>query len=609
MVKRGLFRIVLFSVISLAFLVSFIYFLATSLSQPEQKINAELSEIARNNPKSQVKVLVQLAQTDKEVAENIISKGGKVKESSDKGLVVAELKASDLNYISENANVKKIWPDRETKVFLDFSAEQINAPYLWDSELNGDNVKIAILDTGVDDEHPMLQGRVILQKDFTGANDPKDHHGHGTHVAGIAAGNNASGGTYNGIAPKALILNGKVLNDGGFGYLSWLINGIDWALNPDGNPETDDGADIISLSLGATYSGDPEELLSAPEILEVKEAVEGGVVVVIASGNCGSGRCGNFEGVTTPGISSDAITVGAVNDYNEWATFSSGDTISGFIKPDVAAPGVSICSSFLNGNQCLSGTSQATPHVSGTTALLLQKNPSLSPTEIKSMLELSSLDLGETGKDVKFGSGLIDLSKILEANMNKTKTEGINYQLRIPTFTVGTEDTIEIIVYNYMKEIVSPSEETEPIKEEKPEIKQNQSEDTKSNTTDADMPQTDSVAAAAVVDAAADIAPKEQPAPPPKIIEQATKGKNLKISVEFSLEELDFIGMQEETAEIPSGKSRAFTYSWRPKVMGKHLLIITIKDVSTGQILEQIQTPVNAEGSILKLMEVRLLQR
>jgi len=315
---------------------------------------------------------------------------------------------------------------------LDSSVEQINADYLWNLSYNGTGIRIAVLDTGINKAHEMFQDRVILEQDFTGGSDPNDFQGHGTHVAGIIAGS----GKYSGVAPNSFILNGKVLDNNGYGQLSWLINGIDWAIA--------NNVDIISLSLGAGYSGNPKDLLDAPEVLKVKQAVNNGIIVVIASGNCGNG-CGSFYGVTTPGIAKEAITVGAVDDNNLVASFSSGDSISDYIKPDVVAPGVGICSSYLNDYSCLSGTSMATPHISGAVALMLEKDSNLSSAQIKATLEKGSLDLGDAGKDIRYGSGLIDLSNVDEIIEGPSLSE--NYELIIPSFEIGVEEEI-ILNYN-----------------------------------------------------------------------------------------------------------------------------------------------------------------
>ncbi|MEK6934704.1 MAG: S8 family serine peptidase [Nanoarchaeota archaeon] len=398
------------------------------------------------NKKGKVRTIIQLKDDKEIISDKIKLKNGKIEDVEDDELIVVEVDdIKDLDEILLETSVEKVWPDRETEIFLDTSVDQINAPSLWDLGYDGEGIKIAILDTGVNKNHPMLDGRVILEQDFTDSNDVNDYNGHGTHVAGIAAGSNELG-NYEGVAPKALILNGKILDNNGRGYLSWLINGLDWAIDPDNNFNTDDGADVIVLSLGATYDSEPEELLNSPEVLKVEEAISKGIVVVIASGNCGSG-CGSFTGVTTPGISRNAITVGAVNDNNEWLSFSSGDTISDFIKPDVVAPGDNICSSFLGDYNCLTGTSMSTPHVAGASALLLSKDNNLSPLQIKGILENNALDLGDSGKDIKYGSGLIDLSKTEEGIIEEHPTNK-NFKLSIPVFDIGKEDRIVLEYFN-----------------------------------------------------------------------------------------------------------------------------------------------------------------
>lgn len=357
------------------------------------------------------------------------------KESIDTNLLFAEANSSEISEIGLDENVIEIWPDRETVAFLGDSVPQINAPAQWGLGYYGANVTIAILDTGVNASHPMLQGRVILSRDFTGSGDANDYNGHGTHVAGIAAGDSS----YKGVAPKANLINAKVLNDYGSGQISWMIDAIGWAMDPDGNPLTDDGADIISLSLGATYFGNAEELLSSPEVMKVEEAVSNGIIVAIASGNCGQG-CGGFVGVTTPGIARNAITVGAVDSSNNHASFSSGGFIADYTKPDVVAPGVDVCSSYLGGYKCLSGTSMSTPHVSGAAALLLEAG--VSPYDVKNVLENNALDLGAVGKDTEFGSGLINLG-----GSRNEAYEGNNYWLNVPVFKSGSKDDI-VLTYN-----------------------------------------------------------------------------------------------------------------------------------------------------------------
>ncbi|HLG20969.1 MAG TPA: S8 family serine peptidase [Bdellovibrionota bacterium] len=223
--------------------------------------------------------------------------------------------------------------------------------------------------------------------------DPMDVHGHGTHVASIASGD----GVLLGVAPDAEILAYRVLNGQGFGFDSWVIGGIERAIDPNGDGDFSDRANVMNLSLGglAAIPGDD------PLVAAVNAAVQAGSVVVVAAGNDY-----DFKTIASPGVAGRAITVAAVGKNGVRASFSSGGPaeILGFpLKPDVAAPGVSICAAQFDDSfgfdppQCVdnyhvlaSGTSMATPHVAGAAALLLQARPQLTPDQIKSVLMLSA---------------------------------------------------------------------------------------------------------------------------------------------------------------------------------------------------------------------------
>ncbi|RLE57600.1 MAG: hypothetical protein DRJ32_07460, partial [Thermoprotei archaeon] len=300
--------------------------------------------------------------------------------------------------ILELPSVIKVWLDKKIFVKLDVSVPKIRAPPVWAEGYNGSGVVIAILDTGIDYTHPDFffpngTSKIIANESFVDepseeVDDSFDYHGHGTHCAGIAAGTGAvSGGTYTGVAPGALLMAGKVLNKYGWGYDSWIIAGIDWAVN--------NGANVISMSLGGGY-GDGTDPLS----MECKWAVEQGVVVVVAAGNDYDYWC-----INCPGCAPDVITVGAVDDYDDAALFSSkGPTLGFRLKPDVVAPGVDIMSTVpysIYGKyyDSWSGTSMATPHVAGLAALVIQKfNLSINSTTpkfVKNLIASSSLFLGE----------------------------------------------------------------------------------------------------------------------------------------------------------------------------------------------------------------------
>ena len=176
---------------------------------------------------------------------------------------------------------------------------------------------------------PTSRTRCVAAKNFTPPPTPRTGYGHGTHVASIAAGTGAkSGGKYKGVAPGAKLLNGKVLDDDGYGDDSGIIAGMEWA--------ADQGADVVNLSLGGrdTPGIDPLEA-------EVnKLSAEKGILFAIAAGN--EGEAGQDRRL--PGQRGRALTVGAVDDHDKLADFSSmGPRVGdGAIKPDVTAPGVDI---------------------------------------------------------------------------------------------------------------------------------------------------------------------------------------------------------------------------------------------------------------------------
>ncbi|MFW5972966.1 MAG: S8 family serine peptidase [Bacteroidota bacterium] len=255
----------------------------------------------------------------------------------------------------------------------------------------GEGIRVAVIDTGVDYTHPALGGgigpefKVIGGYDFVDDDtDPMDGNGHGTHVAGIVAGDDGS--EFLGVAPAASLLAYRVLNDDGLGPVSGVIAAIEHALDPDGNPATDDGAHVINLSLGG--SGNPDDAGS----VAVDNATIAGAVCVVAAGN--EGRA---YSIGSPGASRLAVTVGATDNFDALATFSSRGpaSITFENKPDVMAPGVAIRSSLPGGAYAaINGTSMATPHVAGAAALLLQRHSGWSPADVKSALMLSAIDLG-----------------------------------------------------------------------------------------------------------------------------------------------------------------------------------------------------------------------
>jgi len=142
------------------------------------------------------------------------------------------------------ANIKKIYLDEKVQAALADSVPQIGAPLAWAAGYDGTGVTVAVLDTGIDPTHPDLAGKIASEQNFTTDPDAVDHFGHGTHVADTVAGSGAaSGGLRKGVAPGAMLMNGKVLDSTGNGQDSWVIAGMEWA--------AENGADVISMSLQA----------------------------------------------------------------------------------------------------------------------------------------------------------------------------------------------------------------------------------------------------------------------------------------------------------------------------------------------------------------------
>lgn len=286
-------------------------------------------------------------------------------------------------HIRRIQGVKRIEMDAKVKATLDYSVPLIGADSIWSIYgMTGDGIVVGILDTGIDYLHPDLGGgygpgyKVIGGYDFfNNDNDPMDDHGHGTHVGGIVAADGISVG----VAPGARLRAYKVLGTDGWGDGSMIIAGIELSVI--------DNVHIINLSLGS--QGHAYDILSAA----IDNATAAGIVCVIAAGNRGP----EYKTIDSPGAARSAITIGASDNYNSIAYFSSrgpSDIIYG-IKPDLLAPGVTITAPTpQNTYSTWDGTSMATPHVAGVAALLLQYQPHLTPPELKSRLMQSALDLG-----------------------------------------------------------------------------------------------------------------------------------------------------------------------------------------------------------------------
>ncbi len=302
-------------------------------------------------------------------------------------ILVVEINLKDLPKLNQLEGIKSIHTEEKIHLNLADSVPAIGANDVWslvdkdNIAVRGKGIRVAIIDTGIDYMHPDLGGgfgpdfKVIGGWDFANNdNDPMDDVFHGTHVAGIVAAN----GEVEGVAPEASLLAYKVFTSSGDAVDTDIIAAMELALDPDGDPFTDDAADVINMSLGG--DGGPDSPLS----VAANQAMQAGIVVVVSAGNSAG-----FFNLGTPASALDVVTVAATDNSAELASFSSSGPVTGInvVKPEISAPGVNIRSTLLNGSYGkLDGTSMSSPHVAGAAALLIQLYPELSSAEIKDLL-------------------------------------------------------------------------------------------------------------------------------------------------------------------------------------------------------------------------------
>ncbi|RVU28614.1 peptidase [Streptomyces antnestii] len=304
-------------------------------------------------------------------------------------------------------DLKKLWLDAKVKALLDKSTKQVHAPEAWAAGYDGKGTKVAVLDTGVDTDHPDLKGRVAESKNFTDSDTTGDHQGHGTHTTSTVGGTGAaSGGKKRGVAPGTTLLNGKVLNDSGSGATSWIIAGMQWAV--------DQKADVVSMSLGNPSELDCSDPMSQATQELARSAKD--TLFVIAAGNSGPSN----NTVSAPGCVPEVLTVGAVDRDDSTAYFSSRSPVqrTHTLKPEIAAPGVAISAAAAGGRgvyayQSMSGTSMATPHVAGAAAIVKQRHPDWNAQQIKSAL-VSSADAAIPGDVRETGGGRLDVKAAID---------------------------------------------------------------------------------------------------------------------------------------------------------------------------------------------------
>lgn len=298
---------------------------------------------------------------------------------------------------------------------------------LWDRGFNGQGVGIAVIDTGVY-PHQDFGTRLVAFQDFVNQRpEAYDDQGHGTHVAGDAAGDGtASEGRFKGSAPAANIIGLKVLDENGSGYDSTIIEAVQWAIE---NREQHN-IRVMNLSLGGPIGGSYKE---DPLAMALEAAVENGIVACVAAGNEGPGK----ETVGTPANAPHVVSVGAMNDNGTLtladdapASFSSRgpSSFDGLRKPEIMSPGVRITAANAPGSQLdrwpgiphvgthyitISGTSMATPILAGVVADLIQANPTMTPAQVKRILLTTADKLANVDRDTQ-GYGTVDPQQALD---------------------------------------------------------------------------------------------------------------------------------------------------------------------------------------------------
>ncbi len=302
----------------------------------------------------------------------------------------------DVEFASYNHRVQAFETPNDPAFNQQWALQKIEAPAAWDIYTGANNVIIAVIDSGVDLDHPDLQANLMPGWDFVN-NDSlaDDDHGHGSHVAGIAAavGNNGVG--IAGVSWRAKIMPLKMLDASGGGSTYHLAQAVYYAV--------DHGARVINMSLGAPGSAWP---CNWPEVeAAFNYAISHGVLLVVASGNDGQ------EGVNCPGAYDQAMAIGSTTATDTRSYFSNfGPHL------DIVAPGSSIYSTYYFGSYTtMSGTSMATPHVAGLAALLWSFAPALNAAEVRSFIQTTADDLGPAGWDPYFGYGRINAKKAIDA--------------------------------------------------------------------------------------------------------------------------------------------------------------------------------------------------
>jgi serine protease AprX len=423
----------------------------TSPSERAPRAQPLALQVAAERPDARVSIIVQKQTQGRQLEELVAARGGTItKDLHIINAFAAELPAREIPVLAMADGVRWVSLDgltRDTSCQLpcldttnlqNAYTRAVGADRLWNEApayLQGQNIGVAVVDSGIANHQDFGNGILAAARFNSNTNSATDQYGHGTHVAGIIAGDGSkSNGAYMGIAPRVNLINVKVSDDQGAASTSDVVNGLQWV--NDNRSRYNIRVVNLSLNAGTAESYNTSALDAATEILWFN-----GIVVVTSVGNNGS------DGLIYPPANDPfVITVGAVDDKgtadvsdDTLASYSAyGTTSDGFSKPDLVAPGNNIVSLLANMGEALakahpanimpnnnyfrmSGTSMSAPVVSGAAALLLQSNPGLNPDQVKYRLMASARPFAQGN-----GARYLDAYAAVHAATIQTANTGIS---------------------------------------------------------------------------------------------------------------------------------------------------------------------------------------
>jgi subtilisin len=378
-------------------------------------------------------VIIGFHQSDAPSEEKLVhDNGGKVKKTFHLiSAISANMSDANISKLKKDPRVAYVENDSIYRVADEYTnswgVQHINSQEVHNQSIYGDGVKIAVLDTGIDYNHEDLKdnykGGIGFVQNSDGSVNPSNYDdtylSHGTHVAGIIAAEKNGIGVI-GVAPNASIYAVKVLAGDTTGLASWLVSGIQWAV--------DNNMNIVSMSIAST-----EDSIAVHEAVD--NAYNSGILLVAAGGNTNGGA------VTYPAAYDSVIAVSATDANDQIASFSALGS-----KIELAAPGVDINSTVKGGYALMKGTSMAAPHVTGVAALLISSHKLqdvngdgvINNTDVRLQLQNTAKDLGSSGKDDSYGYGLVDAQMTVLGNPTPTPTPTVT---PTPTPTVTPTPT------------------------------------------------------------------------------------------------------------------------------------------------------------------------